>query len=129
MKKTYVSALASLTLCSFINADCLQVKADDATLQEQISALNAKIDELAAQQLESEKAQKVLKDDQKFQAGMISKVNAQSANDNIKWDLDFRSAYHNLNRITSYNVCYTKLLRPPRPASAATQRHRHRDRR
>ncbi len=97
MKKTTVSALVSLTLCSFINADCLQVKADDTALEEQIRVLNTKIDELAQAQNDAAKAQAALKEEQKYQAGMLSRVNAQSANDNIKWDLDFRSAYHNLN--------------------------------
>ncbi len=97
MKTRYVSLLASFALASMLHADCLQESATnsmDCSIQDQIDALNEKVEALATTQNEAEKS---LKDEQVFQAKMLSRVNAQSANDNIKFDLDFRSAYHNLN--------------------------------
>jgi len=55
--------------------------ADD--VQTQIDALNAKIT----------KMEKI----NKYQNKQLSKVNKQSSNDNIKWTLDYRAAYDNLN--------------------------------
>lgn len=59
------------------------VHADEVELQSQIDALNKKVQMLGKKQTRTNKK--------------LSKVNAQSANDNIKWNIDFRSAYDNLD--------------------------------
>jgi hypothetical protein len=76
--------------------------ADEAALQKQIEMLMKRIEQLEKAQgtIQQEhttiqESQTLIKEEQSAQSEMISKVNAQSANDNIKWDIDFRSAYHN----------------------------------
>ncbi len=78
--------------------------ADEAALQKQIEMLMKRIEQLekaqgsiVQTQTTLQESQTVIKEEQTAQSEMISKVNAQSANDNIKWDIDFRTAYHNLN--------------------------------
>jgi hypothetical protein len=78
--------------------------ADEAALQKQIEMLMKRIEQLEKAQgtIQQEhttfqESQTLIKEEQSAQSEMISKVNAQSANDNIKWDIDFRTAYHNLN--------------------------------
>jgi hypothetical protein len=74
MKKIIaLSALAAATL-GF---------ASEADMQAQIDALNAKVKKMERMQKYSQKK--------------LSEVNNQSANDNIKWDVDFRTAYENLD--------------------------------
>ncbi len=75
MNKT-VTLLAGLALFS------TALSAAESNLQAQIDTLNAKI----------EKMEKV----NSYQNRQISKVNKQSANDNIKWTIDYRAAYENL---------------------------------
>jgi hypothetical protein len=70
--------------------------ADEAALQAQIQKLMERIEVLEKGQGSLQETQTTLKEDQTAQAETLSKVNAQSANDNIKWDIDFRSAYHNV---------------------------------
>jgi hypothetical protein len=76
--------------------------ADEAALQKQIEMLMKRIEQLEkaqgtiqATQTTIQESQTTLKEEQVAQSDMLSKVNAQSANDNIKWDIDFRTAYHN----------------------------------
>jgi len=76
MRKALLSAAALSVFATF-------AAADDAAMQAQIDALNKKVQTLEKQQQRSNK--------------MLSKVNAQSANDNIKWSVDFRTAYDNLD--------------------------------
>jgi hypothetical protein len=74
MKKMIaLSALAAATL-GF---------ASEADMQAQIDALNAKVKKMERMQ--------------KYAQKKLSAVNNQSANDNIKWDADFRTAYDNLD--------------------------------
>ena len=68
-----LSAIAFLSTSVFANAD----------MQAQIDELTKKIDKM-------EKKQKV-------QTKQISKVNKLANKDNIKWDVDFRTAYDSLN--------------------------------
>lgn len=77
---------------------------DEAALQAQINILMKKIEQLEKAQGTIEQTQTVIKEtqtafkeEQTIQAGTLSKVNAQSANDNIKWDIDFRSAVHSID--------------------------------
>lgn len=72
-----------ITLLSSLAVLSTSLSAAESDLQAQIDALNAKI----------EKMEKV----ESYQNKQISKVNQQSANDNIKWTIDYRAAYDNLN--------------------------------
>ncbi|MFA6143719.1 MAG: DUF3373 family protein [Sulfurimonas sp.] len=83
---------------SFITAALVagNLMADEAALQAQITTLMQKIDQLEKNQGALQETQTTIKEDQTTQAETLSKVNAQSANDNIKWDIDFRTAYHNI---------------------------------
>jgi len=77
MRNTLLSATALLAALS------AAATADDAAVQAQIDALNKKILQLEKKNLSQDR--------------MLSRVNKQSANDNIKWDIDFRTAYDNLD--------------------------------
>lgn len=46
---------------------------------------------------ETQTALQEIKEEQNAQSDMLSRVNAQSANENIKWDINFRTAYHRLD--------------------------------
>ncbi|MDD5159116.1 MAG: DUF3373 family protein [Sulfuricurvum sp.] len=70
--------------------------ADEAAMQAQINMLMQKIEKLEKAQGIVQENQTELKETQVTQGDILSKVNSQSANDNIKWDIDFRSAYHNI---------------------------------
>lgn len=85
--------------------------ADEAALQKQIELLMKRIEQLEKSQGTLQKTQSVLqesqttiKEEQVAQSEILSKVNAQSANDNIKWDINFRTAYHDLNYKNSDGV-------------------------
>lgn len=91
--------------------------ADEAALQKQIEMLMKRIEQLekaqgSLQQTQStiQESQTVIKEEQSAQAEMISKVNAQSANDNIKWDIDFRSAIHSLDYTGNANTQSNTLM-------------------
>ena len=71
MRKTLMSVAALAVFAGLSHAD-------DADMQAQIDALNKKVQTLEKQQQRSSK--------------MLSKVNNQSANDNIKFGIDFRNA-------------------------------------
>jgi hypothetical protein len=78
------------------------VQADEAALQKQIEMLMKRIEQLEKAQGTIQQSQAMIqenqttiKEEQVAQSDMLSKVNAQSANDTIKWDIDFRTAYHN----------------------------------
>lgn len=93
----HLSLAAVLSITSFLHAD-------EAAMQKQIDTLLKRIEQLEKGQGSIQQAQNTitesqasLKEEQTAQSEMISKVNAQSANDNIKWDIDFRSAVHNIN--------------------------------
>ncbi|MDO9304061.1 MAG: DUF3373 family protein [Sulfuricurvum sp.] len=97
MKKITLSLIAA----SLFSGNLL---ADEAALQAQIQKLIQRIEQLEKIQGTTQQAQIVLqesqteiKETQISQSDMLSKVNAQSANDNIKWDIDLRSAFHNIN--------------------------------
>ncbi len=75
MRNILLSVAAVTTLATALTAS------DD--YQQQIDALNKKITQLEKKQ--------------KSQSRMLSRVNRQSANDNIKWNIDFRSAFDNLD--------------------------------
>jgi hypothetical protein len=75
--------IKKITLLSSLAVLSTLLSAAESDLQVQIDALNAKI----------EKMEKV----ESYQNKQISKVNQQSANDNIKWTIDYRAAYDNLN--------------------------------
>jgi hypothetical protein len=97
MKKITLSLIAA----SLFSGNLL---ADEAALQAQIQKLIQRIEQLEKTQGTTQQTQIVLqesqteiKETQISQGDMLSKVNAQSANDNIKWDIDFRSAFHNIN--------------------------------
>lgn len=79
------------------------VHADEAALQKQIETLMTRIDQL-------EKTQGAMNEEQIVQSDLLSKVNAQSANDNIKWDIDFRSAVHNIDYKNSDGTSNTNTL-------------------
>ncbi|MFH0709536.1 MAG: DUF3373 family protein [Pseudomonadota bacterium] len=83
--------------------------ADEAALQAQIQKLIQRIEQLEKTQGTTQQTQIVLQETQISQGDMLSKVNAQSANDNIKWDIDFRSAYHN----TGYSYSDNATKRAP----------------
>ncbi len=103
MKKTTLSLIAAMAVAG-------NLMGDEAALQAQIQKLMERIEQLEKAQglirtetkttLEQTRTTlQEIKEEQTAQSDMLSRVNAQSANDNIKWDLDFRSAYHN----TAYN--------------------------
>jgi hypothetical protein len=71
MRKTFFSAAALAALATVATAD-------DAAMQAQIDALTKKV--------------QTLEKKQKYTNKKLSKVNAQSANDNIKFGIDFRNA-------------------------------------
>jgi hypothetical protein len=80
------------------------IHADEAALQKQIEMLMKRIEQLekaqgsiVQTQTTLQETQTTIKEEQVAQSDLLSKVNAQSANDNIKWDVDFRTAYHNLS--------------------------------
>jgi len=75
--------MKNLTLLSSLALFSTSAFSADTDMQAQIDALNAKI----------EKMEKI----NAYQNKQISKVNQQSANDNIKWEIDYRAAYENLN--------------------------------
>lgn len=90
-----LSLVAALSLSNI-------VRADEAALQKQIEMLMKRIEQLEKAQGTIQQTQTTLqenqttfKEEQISQSDILSKVNAQSANDNIKWDIDFRTAYHN----------------------------------
>ncbi len=92
----HLSLAAVLTLSTITHAD-------EAALQKQIEMLMKRIEQLekaqgsiVQTQTTLQESQTTIKEEQVAQSDLISKVNAQSANDNIKWDIDFRSAYHNI---------------------------------
>jgi low affinity Fe/Cu permease len=77
--------------------------ADEAALQAQIEKLLHRIEQLekaqgtiVQTQSTLQESQIAIKEEQTTQSDLLSKVNAQSANDNIKWDIDLRSAFHNI---------------------------------
>jgi len=76
MKRTIIALSAIAALATTASAS-------EADMQKQIDALTKKVKKLEKGQKKNKKK--------------ISKVNIQSANDNIKWSLDFRTAYDNLN--------------------------------
>ena len=93
----HLSLAAALTISTITHAD-------EAALQKQIEMLMKRIEQLekaqgsiAQTQTTLQETQATIKEEQVAQSDLLSKVNAQSANDNIKWDIDFRTAYHNLN--------------------------------
>ncbi len=97
MKKITLSLIAA----SLFSGNLL---ADEAALQAQIQKLIQRIEQLEQAQGTTQQTQIVLQENQAeiketqiSQGDMLSKVNAQSANDNIKWDIDLRSAFHNIN--------------------------------
>lgn len=71
MRKTLMSVTAAAALASLVSAD-------DAAMQAQIDALTQKVQTLEKQQKRTNKK--------------LGQVNAQSANDNIKFGVDFRNA-------------------------------------
>jgi len=78
--------------------------ADEAALQKQIEMLMKRIEQLekaqgsiVQTQTTLQETQTTLKEEQSAQSDLLSKVNAQSANDNIKWDIDLRSAFHSID--------------------------------
>ena len=84
MKKIItLSAIAVLSTATYANTQ----------MQEQIDTLTAKIAKLEKKQTSNTKN--------------ISKVNAQSAKDNIKFDIDFRTAYDNLQYKTAADNEYS----------------------
>ncbi|MGD9970945.1 MAG: DUF3373 family protein [Sulfuricurvum sp.] len=101
---------------------CSSSMADEAALQAQIENLLKRIEQLENKQMQTQKtqdelkaSQETVKEEQTAQADLISKVNAQSANDNIKWDIDFRSAVHSIaytdsNGKTQDNTFFTNRL-------------------
>lgn len=100
MKKRTFSLLAAMAVTG-------NLMADEAALQAQIQKLMERIEQLEkAQGLMQNETKTTLdqtrttlqeiKEEQTAQSDMLSRVNAQSANDNIKWDIDFRSAVHSV---------------------------------
>jgi hypothetical protein len=85
-----LSLVAALSLSSIAYAD-------EAALQKQIEMLMKRIEQLEKNQGTLQETQSTLKEEQTSQADTLSRVNAQSANDNIKWDIDLRSAFHSIN--------------------------------
>jgi hypothetical protein len=80
------------------------VHADEAALQKQIEMLMKRIEQLekaqgniVQTQTSLQESQTTIKEEQTAQGDLLSKVNAQSANDNIKWDIDLRSAFHSID--------------------------------
>jgi hypothetical protein len=78
--------------------------ADEAALQAQIQKLIQRIEQLekaqgSIQQTQTslQEDQTSIKEEQTAQSDILSRVNAQSANDNIKWDIDLRSAFHSID--------------------------------
>lgn len=99
MKKSTFSLIAAMAVAG-------NLMGDEAALQAQIQKLMERIEQLEKAQgtlqqtqtavQETQTALQEIKEEQSAQSDMLSRVNAQSANDNIKWDIDFRTAYHNL---------------------------------
>lgn len=92
-----LSLASALSLSSIIHAD-------EAALQKQIEMLMKRIEQLekaqggiVQTQTTLQESQNTIKEEQTVQAETLSKVNAQSANDNIKWDIDLRSAFHSID--------------------------------
>lgn len=92
-----LSLAAALSLSSMVHAD-------EAALQKQIEMLMKRIEQLektqgniAQTQTTIQETQSSIKEEQTAQSDLLSKVNAQSANDNIKWDIDLRSAFHSID--------------------------------
>lgn len=92
-----LSLVAALSLSAIVHAD-------EAALQKQIEMLMKRIEQLekaqgTIQQTQTtlQETQTTMKEEQVAQSDMLSKVNAQSANDNIKWDIDLRSAFHSID--------------------------------
>ena len=110
----HVSLAAALVLST-------SVYADEAALQKQIEMLMKRIEQLekaqgniVQTQTTIQESQTTLKEEQVAQSDLLSKVNAQSANDNIKWDIDFRSAVHSIDykstNGTDSNTFFTNRL-------------------
>jgi len=73
-----------LLSCAVVSLVSINVFADDITdLKAQIEALNKKVETLEKKQKRTNKS--------------LAKVRAHDANDNIKWSIDFRTAYQALN--------------------------------
>ncbi|MEA1917068.1 MAG: DUF3373 family protein [Campylobacterota bacterium] len=88
--------IISLSLYALIGTSLL---ADEASMQRQIDLLLKKIEQLESNQKsndELEKKVKKIEKTQKFTQAQFKKVKAHDANDNIKWSVDLRSAYENL---------------------------------
>ncbi|MFZ2890200.1 DUF3373 family protein [Sulfuricurvum sp.] len=93
----HLSLAAALTIGTITHAD-------EAALQKQIEMLMKRIEQLEKAQGTIVQTQTVLqesqtsiKEEQTAQSDLLSKVNAQSSNDNIKWDIDFRSGVHSID--------------------------------
>jgi hypothetical protein len=89
--------------------------ASEADLLAKIDQLMQRIEQLEKNQGTIQESQSTLKEEQTTQAESLSKVNAQSVNDNIKWDIDFRSAVHNIDYkntdgTSSENTLFTNRL-------------------
>lgn len=80
MKKTFVSLAAFAAVATL-------AAADESEMQAQIDALTKKVQQLEKVQKRTNKK--------------LSEVNQQSAHDNIKWDVDFRTSYDYLEYKTA----------------------------
>jgi hypothetical protein len=78
-----LSAVAAFATASFGN---------DADIAAQLDALKAQIQALETKMAESEKKLKKVEKTAKKNTGKISEVKILANNDNIKWDVDFRTA-------------------------------------
>ena len=97
MKKITLSLIAASVVVG-------NLMADEAALQVQIEKLMHRIEQLekaqgtiVQTQSTLQESQIAIKEEQTSQSDLLSKVNAQSANDNIKWDIDLRSAFHSID--------------------------------
>lgn len=89
MKKKIILLSTVAILSTAVYAD-----ANSIDMQSQIDALKTQLEQL--QKLQNEKIAKLEKKTN-HNTKKISKVNMMASHDNIKWNLDFRTAYQNLN--------------------------------
>jgi hypothetical protein len=89
MKKKIValSAIAALSTAAF---------GSEADMQAQIELLKAQIEKLEQKLTDTDKLVKKNKKKISKTAKKVGEVNALANNDNIKWDIDFRTAYDNI---------------------------------
>ncbi len=99
MKKSYISIVLASTLAtsSYANNINQEMYEQIQLLKKKIEALEKKVESKNKKSIDDEKRVVKLEKKVKRNSKKIQRVKAHDANDNIKWDVDFRTQVDNLN--------------------------------